>query len=179
VDELDEDCNAIHGTDGKVLKIQVRMDNAKFTDRRPQILYWPKGHERAGVFKGMAAILVEHGFMDAPNLLAQCEKFKCKPDVTSCCCCRILYNQPDFINVTLKLEKACTRRGYRVLFLPKFHCKLNFIEQCWGFSKRLYRQFPASPKEADLEKNVLTALDSVPLTVMHWSVFISKSRLQF
>jgi hypothetical protein len=131
------------------------------------------------VFKGMAAILMERGFMDAPKLLAQCEKFKCKPDVTSCCCRHILYNQPDFINVTSKLEKPCTRRGSRVLFLPKFHCKLNFIEQCWGFSKLLYQQFPASPKEADLEKNVLTALDSVPLTVMHRSVSISKSRLQF
>jgi hypothetical protein len=35
VDELDEDCNTIHGTDGKVLKIQVRIDNAKFTDGHP------------------------------------------------------------------------------------------------------------------------------------------------
>jgi hypothetical protein len=163
--------------DGKVLDIQVRMDNAKFMDGHPQILYWPEGHEYTGVFKGMAAILVEHGFMDAPKLLAQCEKFKCKSDVTSCCCRCILYNQPDFVNMTLKLEKACTRCGYWVLFLPKLHCELNFIKQCWGFSKWLYQQFPASPKEADLEKNVLTALDSVPLAVMCQSVSISKSQL--
>ncbi|OAX42499.1 hypothetical protein K503DRAFT_683243, partial [Rhizopogon vinicolor AM-OR11-026] len=35
---------------------------------------------------------------------------------------------------------------------------LNFIEQCWGYSKRVYREFPMSSKEADLERNVLAAL---------------------
>jgi len=164
--QLDEDCEVVHGTDGKVLKMQVNMVNAKFTDGRPQSLYWPEGHARVGVFKGMAAILVESGFANAPKLQAQCQKFKCKGDATNCCCHRILYNQPDFVNVPSKLEKLCKPHGYQVLFLPKFHCELNFIEQCWGFSKRLYRQYPASSKEANLEHNVLMALDSVPLMVM-------------
>jgi len=57
VNELDEDCNLVHGTNGKVLKTQVRMVNVKFTDGTTQSLYWPDGHERTGVFKGMAAIL--------------------------------------------------------------------------------------------------------------------------
>jgi len=64
------------------------------------------------------------------------------------------------------LEKHCRQQGFHVLFLPKFHCKLNFIEQCWGFAKRLYRQFPPSSKEVDLECNLVTALDSVPLEIM-------------
>src|ERR1700691_3908381 len=124
------------------------MDNAQFVDGSIQNLYWPDGHDRAGVFKRMAAILQERGFIDAPKLLAQCEKFKCKPDATNCCCRRILYNQPDFVDVPSVLEKTCEHRGYRVLFLPKFHCELNFIEQCWSFAKRLYRQYPTSSKEA-------------------------------
>lgn len=53
------------------------------------------------------------------------------------------------------------------MFLPKFHCELNFIEQCWGYSKQVYRRYPASTKEEDLEKNVLSALESVPLESMH------------
>jgi hypothetical protein len=57
--ELNEDCKIVHETDGKVLKTQIRMTNAKFADDTPQCLYWPNGHECAGIFKGMAAILEE------------------------------------------------------------------------------------------------------------------------
>ncbi|EGO28162.1 hypothetical protein SERLADRAFT_366047 [Serpula lacrymans var. lacrymans S7.9] len=35
--------------------------------------------------------------------------------------------------------------------------------QCWGFAKHIYQQYPASSKEADLECNILAALESVPL----------------
>jgi transposase len=75
----------------------------------------------------------------------------------------MLYNELDFISVKSLLEIACEARGFRAIFFPKFHCELNFIEQCWGYSKQTYREFPATSKEADLERNVLQALDSVPL----------------
>ncbi len=55
-----------------------------------------------------------------------------------------------------------------VIFLPKFHCKISFIEQCWGYGKQTYRHFPPSSKEADLEKNVIQALNSIPLATMCW-----------
>jgi hypothetical protein len=86
VDELNKDCNPVHSTDGKVLKIQVRMESAKFSDGSPQSLYWPEGHKRAGVFKGMVAILVERGFADAFKLQAQHKDFKCAQNATGCCC---------------------------------------------------------------------------------------------
>jgi hypothetical protein len=38
----------------------------------PQELYWPEGHEKAGLFKGMARILTERGF-DVSKLKAQCK----------------------------------------------------------------------------------------------------------
>ena len=79
---------------------------------------------------------------------------------------RVLFNQPDFVNVESQLESVCKARGFQVIFLPKFHCELNFIEQCWGYAKCIYCHYPASSKEKDLEWNVLTALDSIPLESM-------------
>ncbi|KAJ7914144.1 hypothetical protein B0H13DRAFT_2325590 [Mycena leptocephala] len=36
----------------------------------------------------------------------------------------------------------------------------------WGFAKRVYRMFPSSSKEEDLEHNMNAALDAVPLKSM-------------
>ncbi|KIM92435.1 hypothetical protein PILCRDRAFT_94260 [Piloderma croceum F 1598] len=156
VNELDKNSNTVHRMDVKVLKMKVRMDNAKYVDGSPQSLYWPEGHDRTGIFKSMAAILVKHGFVDAFKLRAQYTDFKCTTDATDC------------FAVPSSLEKLCKWHRHLVLFLPKFHCELNFIEQCWGFLKHLHCQYPTSSKEADLKQNVLSALDSVPLDVMHW-----------
>jgi transposase len=78
----------------------------------------------------------------------------------------VLYNQPDFANQLSAVEIACKAQGYEAMFLPKFHCELNFIEQCWGHSKRVYCEYPNSSKEDDLERNVLSALESVSMESM-------------
>jgi hypothetical protein len=85
-----------------------------------------------------------------------------------------VYNEPDFVNVKTILEKNCNARGFKVLFLPKFHCELNFIEQCWGFAKRIYRLNPESSREDALERNMLAALEAVPLKSMR--KFANRSR---
>ncbi|KIK98481.1 hypothetical protein PAXRUDRAFT_679252 [Paxillus rubicundulus Ve08.2h10] len=90
----------------------------------------------------MAVVLEEHSFEDSTDLKAQCKDFKCPKDTTHGCCCRILYTQPDFVMVESLLEAHCKAWGYRILFLPEFHCELNFIEQCWGYAKRFIANFP-------------------------------------
>ncbi|TFY63050.1 hypothetical protein EVJ58_g3469 [Rhodofomes roseus] len=110
----------------------------------------------------MQKILEERGIQTI-GLRAQCPDFHCKPPAENCCMRRILYNQPDFRDVESILEARCSERGFQVLFLPKFHCELNPIEQCWGFAKREYRKCPASTLEADLERNTVAALGAVPL----------------
>ena len=69
----------------------------------------------------------------------------------------------DFRDVESLLATHCKARGFPILFLPKFHCELNCIEQCWGYAKRVYRQAPPSSSAADLERNVLDALEAIPL----------------
>lgn len=106
----------IYKTDGKPEKVKIQMRNAQFADGNSQPLYFPEGHQRAGIFKGMAVILEERGFGDMSNVRAECKGFKCAPGVQTCCCRRILFNQPDFANVESVLETVCRAHGFQVIF---------------------------------------------------------------
>ena len=161
----------IYSTDGKPAKTVIQMAPGFFTSRGSttavsQSFYFPDGHAHAGIFKGMAQILEERGYGNMSKKRAECKGFKCAPGARDCCCRRMLFEEPDFKTVPSLLETACRASGIDVLFLPKFHCELNFIEQCWGHSKRTYRLNPPSSKEEDLRNNVLYALESVPLVAM-------------
>ena len=166
VNQIGPDGKPIYGQDGKIIKTKVQMGDGQLPDGSPQPLYFPALHSRAGVFKGMAVILEERGLVEESKLNAECKDFKCKAGATNCCCRRVLYSQPDFVNAESLLETHCKSQGYSVIFLPKFHCELNFIEQCWGYAKRIYRHFPPSSKEANLEANLLASLEAVPIESM-------------
>jgi hypothetical protein len=155
-----------YGPDGKPLKVKIKMGHGYFANGMPQEFYFPKGHPRAGVFKGMAVILQEHGYTWAKDLQAECPKFKCPPGKTCCCCRHILYTEPDFVNVKSLQEEHCEKRGFQVIFLPKFHCELNPLEMVWERPKYHYRLFPPSTKEEDLEANMIAALDAVTVDEM-------------
>ena len=156
------------GADGKPVKEKILMTNAQLPNGQPQSLYFPAGHEKAGWFKGMAQILLECGYTDTPNLPGECNDFKCAKGHTDCCCRRLMYSQPDFVNIKSLLEASCRARGVDVIFLPKFHCELNFIEQCWGFAKQVYRMKERSSAEDVLQWNVIDSLNAVPLLTMCW-----------
>jgi hypothetical protein len=130
ITQKDENGQPIYVSNNKVQKMKIKMGPSCFSDGSPQDLYFPNGHKHAGIFKGMAIILQEHGFGDMSKVCAECSKFKCKPGASDCCCRQILCNQPNFINVPSLLEAACKSCGFRIIFLPNFHCKLSFIEQC-------------------------------------------------
>lgn len=162
---IGEDGLSVHGADGSVTKHKVCMVDGRFSDGSPQSLYYTEGPQM-GVFKGMGVILEEQSFIGALNIHTECPKFKCEKGAFQCCCRRMLFNEPDFIAVESLLETACNARGFRVLFIPKFHCELNFIEQCWGYSKRCYCDCPVSSLESDLERNVLESLEAIPIETM-------------
>jgi hypothetical protein len=174
-----------YGSDGKPLTQWRPMQDGWFLDRDghqiTQSLYFDDGR-----FKGMAQILVERGHN--PKAMAckrfECNKFKCPPVSdgcrSTCCCWRMLYTEPDFVGAKFLIKEICCNRGFGVLFLPKFHCELNPIEQCWGHAKQRYRDLPASSSVEVLQKNVLAVMATVPLEVIrrclfYLSLFISLS----
>ena len=139
------------------------MADEQLSHSTPQPLYFPNGHECAGTFKGM---LEECGFGDMSKVWAECKDFKCLPGATTCFCHQMLYNESDFANVEFCLGIACKSQGFTVMFLPKFHCELNFIEQCWGYAKQIYWLNPESFHEEALERNALDTLECIPLPTM-------------
>ena len=179
---FDANGKTVYGTDGKPLKQPVQMcSTVNPRTGEVQELYWPSIYPSnpplAGAFKGMATLLAERGYAFSYRLRAECAKFQCPPPppeanaltfyaANPCCCRRLMFEQPDFQAERSMLETAMDECGVGLLFLPKFHCELNPIEQVWGYAKRVYREFPESSKEIDLEHNVLKALASVPLNCM-------------
>jgi hypothetical protein len=167
VNVIGTDGQPVHGPDAKILKQKICMWNGRFSYGREQVFYYPEGHEKAGLFKGMAAILMERGH-NMSKKKAQCGKSfaDCLDGGKDCCCQRVLFNEPDFIEEESLLETCCRYRGYEVHFFPKFHCETSFIEQCWGKAKQRYRLLPPSSKEEDLEQNIIACLDDIPFISM-------------
>ena len=134
------------------------------SDNTPQDFYFTNDHPTMpGWFKGMENILRERELWPEKGLNAQCEGFKCEMGKTDCCCRRLLFTQPDFVNQKSHLEELIISRGHICDFYPKYHCELNFIEQYWGASKLRYRTTPKTNDMKEMERNVRECLDDVPL----------------
>ena len=71
-------------------------------------------------------------------------------------------------------RNQCWRFCAMVKDLKCFFCQnfteLNFIEQCWVIQKE-HTISTHQSKEEDLEKNLLSAVESVPLEIMQWYDF--------
>ena len=133
-------------------------------DNTPQNFYFADDHPTMlGWCKGMEIIICEHGLWPQKGLNAQCEGFKCLAGKNNCCCRRLLFTQPDFENQKSHLEEFITSRGHIRDFYPKYHCKLNFIEQYWGAAKLIYRSTPKTKDMKEMEENVKISLDNVPI----------------
>jgi hypothetical protein len=88
-----------------------------------------------------------------------------------CCCHRILYNQEDFRQQKSLLQELYEDAGHLCLFYPKYHCKLNYIEQYWGNTKFRYWETLPTTNDKDMLENMRACLDSVPLeSIRHYSI---------
>lgn len=144
---------------------ELLMRDGKFNNVS-QPLYFKDPHSGELIFKGMQCILEERGLFIAANLRAECPGFKCpnpKDPNAMCCCQRVLFNQPDFQAQKSHLEEVITDAGHLVIFYPKFHCELNFIEMVWGAAKQKYCLLPLFTGEQQMQHFVKDSLLSVTL----------------
>lgn len=152
------------------------MCSSRLPTSEPQSFYFPNDYPRMpGWSKGMQIILIEHGLWPEKGLPAQCQDFKCPPGHTDWSCQRILFLQPDFAEQHSQLQELIEGCGHLCDFYPKYHCKLNFIEQYWGAAKAQYRVLPQAKTVCNMEKTIKECLDSVPLVQIQRfvSVFLS------
>jgi len=80
----------------------------------------------------------------------------------TCCARHILASQVDFKNQKPLLQEIIEAKGHKVVFYPKFHCELNYIEMYWGAAKRYVRQH-CDYTWKDLQENIPRAFDSISL----------------
>jgi hypothetical protein len=134
-------------------KQPVMRDGWMGPERIRQVMYEEieEGGKRKQVPKGIKRVLEERAlFRDGLKMECRKEwadengqkhtKRGCVDGVEDCCGRRILESQPDFREQKGMVEEEITQRGHLVMFYPKFHCELNWIEYFWGDGKRRTRQ---------------------------------------
>ena len=86
--------------------------------------------------KGVKTILQERGYYPKNPLNLKC-KVKCPNpiaylvlalDKSLCYLARILSTHKDFFEQKSAIGMLIEGRGYKCVFIPKFHCELNLIE---------------------------------------------------
>jgi hypothetical protein len=88
----------------------------------------------------------------------------CKSGETRCCAKQILDLQQDFLAQQSLVQEVIKATGHFCIFLPKFHCELNFIEFFWGAVKRYLCEncdYTFSTLQANLPV-VLASVTAVP-----------------
>lgn len=154
---------------GKQPKLRDGFDHRK---GRPQSMNFPGDYEvenLRGLPKGIKQVLLERGLWsdvkeDGSRFVYRCpikdQKSTCSPK-GGCCAVSTLALEPDFQSQKGSLQEEIEALGHRVIFYPKFHCELNFIERVWCAAKHFAR-VNCTYNFNDLRKTVPKAMASVP-----------------
>ena len=151
---------------------QARLRNGWFInaagEKIMQEMIFPADHpNNPDQPKGMKQVLTERGLCQ-PGLKKECKKPGCDLDAMTCCATHILSLQPDFQEQKSLVQEIIEATGHLCIFLPKFHCELNFIEFFWGAVKKYLREH-CDYTYTGLQKNLPEALASVDLmTIRKW-----------
>ena len=131
-------------------------------------MVFPQDHStNPGQPKGVKEVLREWGLW-WNDLLLLCQNSKCSVEATSCCATHIMSLQPDFQAQWSLVQETIEAAGHLCIFLPKFHCELNFIEFFRGAVKKYLREH-CDYSYSGLQENIPKALESVELsTICKW-----------
>ncbi|CAG8799636.1 19386_t:CDS:2 [Cetraspora pellucida] len=123
---------------------------------------------RQSMPKGIQWVLNERGLWRDGMMLEciSCKKKEADPNIIDCCVHRLMANQPDFLEQCGQIQQEIESRGHKVIFYPKFHPELNYIEMYWGMAKKYTR----SNCEYSLPKtreSIIRAFDSISVEQIH------------
>ena len=130
--------------------------------------------EVKGNAKGLATILQERGLFTRTsedgrkyNLCKQCHS--CQQGTVSptypenCCATKVLSLQPDFAAQKAWVQEICDAADVELIFYPKYHCELNYVEMVWAYEKNLYRRLKAY-SYSELKAGLPGSLKAIPLS---------------
>jgi len=116
--------------------------------------------------KGMKQVLQERDLW-INGLIMKCRD-RCVVGSVNCCAKRLLEVEPDFREQCSLVQEVIEAAGHLCIFLPKFHCELNFIEYFWGAIKKYLRDH-CDYTFTTLQENLPKALGSVVVeTIRKW-----------
>ena len=141
-------------------KSQPKMRDTYMCNGQLQKMVLPNGEP-----KGMKIVLEERGLWK-DGMLKKCKECKNHTQVSEivdCCAHRILSLEPDFLSQKSQLEEIVESAGHKIIFFPKYHCELNYIENFWGAAKN-YSRKNCNYSFKELQETVPAALNSVPLS---------------
>ena len=107
----------------------------------PQLMSFSQNYcnrELAGKSKGIKRMLKERGLWPEQGLVLECATTHNRPGCNpegGYCARQVLGAERGFQDQKARLQKEVGVLGHRVLFYPKFHYGLNFIERYWCRAK--------------------------------------------
>ena len=123
-------------------KQPILRNGFNHTTQEVQSMVFPDDHlnpSLRGKPKGIKKVLIERGLwktrrVDGFAFLLECpttgNRPGCDPTLTGGCCARgLLKKQPDFQEQRGRLKEEIEATEHLVIFYPKFHFELNFIER--------------------------------------------------
>jgi transposase len=116
--------SSLNKTDGG--KNTPKLRNTQFIHNITHELVLQNMQTEEGLQKGVNNILIERGLWVHGMKLDEARE--------------MLSAQPDFASQREWLKEVVENAGHTILYFPKFHCELNFIEMAWSYVKSYYRR---------------------------------------